>query len=175
MGCDAKTRSGNMVLVGFMGTGKTTVGALLAERLGWRFVDLDEAIEQRVGMSIPELFESQGEAAFRSLESEMVGELAAQAGWVISCGGGIVKNPNNIAVLEASGSMVCLTAEAETILERVGDDTHRPLLAGADRLQRIRDLLAERAAMYEQFERQVPTDGLQPDEIVDAVIAVVSP
>jgi shikimate kinase len=163
----------NIVLVGFMGTGKTTVGQALAQQRGLSFVDLDDAIVAAAGKSIPEIFSEEGEEAFRAQERAVVLAAAAKTGQVISCGGGIVKDSANIAALEATGDLVCLTASAKTILERVGADTNRPLLAGGDRLTRIQALLLERAPFYDKIDRQVATDGLTPEQIAAAVIAAI--
>jgi len=165
--------SRNIVLVGFMGTGKTTVGKLLAEDMGRVFVDLDDAIVEQAGISIPELFESRGEEGFREVERAVVVAEAAGSGKVISCGGGIVKNPENIELLAERGELVCLTAKPETILERVGSDSNRPLLAGENRLARIRALLDERAPLYAQIKRHVATDGRSPAQIATAVQKVI--
>lgn len=165
--------SKNIVLVGFMGTGKTTVGQTLADQLARSFIDLDEAIVAAAGKSIPEIFSDEGEEAFRAQERVVVLSAAAKTGQVISCGGGIVKDSANIAALAATGDLVCLTATAETILERVGAETHRPLLAGGDRLTRIQELLAERAPFYARIDRQVATDGRVPEQIAEDVIAAI--
>lgn len=162
----------NVVLTGFMGTGKSTVGRLLAERLGYAFVDTDAVIVERHG-PIPEIFATRGEAAFRTLEREVAAELAAADGHVIATGGRMLLDPSNAAVLGASGRVLCLTAELDTILARVAADgvAHdRPLLAGPDVEARIEALLAERAEGYGAFE-QVATDRRSPAEIVDAIIA----
>lgn len=163
----------NIVLVGFMGTGKTTVGQALADQLARSFIDLDEAVVAASGKSIPEIFSEEGEEVFRAQERAVVLAAASKSGQVISCGGGIVKDSANIASLAATGDLVCLTATAETILERIGADTNRPLLAGGDRLTRIQELLAERAPFYARIDRQVATDGLDLDQIAEAVIAAI--
>ncbi|MFT5498849.1 MAG: shikimate kinase [Kiritimatiellia bacterium] len=157
--------SRNIVLLGFMGTGKTTVSQALATELGYPAIDLDACIEAKAGRSIPEIFEQDGEDAFRALEHQIVKEVASRRNQVISCGGGIVKNPANIDLLRASGTLFCLTATPETILERVGQETHRPLLAGENRLDRIRILLDERAPLYAQIREQVATDGKTPQAL----------
>ncbi|HSR87697.1 MAG TPA: shikimate kinase, partial [Pontiella sp.] len=120
----------NIVLVGFMGSGKTTVGKLIAEKTGMPLLDMDSIIEDRAGKTINEIFADEGEAHFRSLERSLVQELAATAGNIISTGGGIVLNSQNIADFEKSGLVVCLLADAETVLDRVKHDASRPLLAG---------------------------------------------
>ena len=138
----------NIILTGFMGTGKTAVGREVAARLGRPFVDLDDLIVQRAGKAIPEIFAQDGEPAFRALEAAICGEMAAPAGLVIATGGGAVVNPANREALAAGGTVICLEADLETILQRVGRGDDRPMLAGPDRVARIRELLAARAEAY---------------------------
>lgn len=157
----------NIVLTGFMGTGKTTVGKRLAKRLDYDFVDTDVLIEQRAGRSIPEIFEHGGEAVFRQLEAEIAQELALSERLVIATGGGMMVNPDNAAVLSQSGLVFCLVASPEEILSRLLRDTDhpRPLLAVPDPHERILALLRQREAVYGRFP-QLVTTGKQPDEIV---------
>ena len=138
----------NIILTGFMGTGKTAVGREVAARLGRPFVDLDDLIVQRAGKSIPEIFAQDGEPAFRALEAAVCGEMAAPAGLVIATGGGAVVNPANREALAAGGTVICLEADLETILQRVGRGDDRPMLASPDRVARIRELLAAHAEAY---------------------------
>lgn len=168
MGTEVK----NIVLVGFMGTGKSRVGRLLAKRLGLDFVDMDALIEERQGKPIPRIFAEEGEPAFRRMERELVRELAAREGQVIACGGGIVLNPDNLADYAATGLVVCLSAAPDTILERVAHETHRPLLAEGDKLQKIRDLLARRQPLYGAVPHQVPTDGLSAEDVAERILAL---
>ena len=160
---------GNVVLTGFMGTGKTTVGRILADLLGYEFVDTDDVIIARHG-PIETIFSERGEEAFRELEREVARELAGRDGLVISTGGRLMLDPDNAAVLGASGRVFCLTASAETIAARVLDGPARPLLAGPDPLARIRSLLAERAAGYARFE-QIATDSLTAFDIANEIAA----
>jgi shikimate kinase len=148
----------NIILVGFMGTGKTTVGRLLAEQTGMPLVDMDAMIEERAGKSINEIFAEDGETHFRTLERAMVRELSAQSGQIVSTGGGIVLNPDNIADFEQTGLVVCLLASAETVLERVRHDTTRPLLAG-DKEAKILQLLESRKPFYESITHKIDTNG----------------
>jgi shikimate kinase len=156
--------------MGFMGTGKTSTGRVVAEQLSRRFVDMDELIEQRENASIPEIFASRGEPHFRRLERSMVVELAAQQDLVIAPGGGIVLNADNTADLARTGVVIGLRARPQTILKRVGHDTRRPLLQGGDKLQKIQDLLAKRQALYDALPYRLDTDGLSPSEVADQVL-----
>lgn len=161
----------NVVLTGFMGTGKSTVGRLLAERTGRAFVDTDAIVEERHG-PIPEIFVTHGEDAFRRFEREVAAELADLDGLVIGTGGRLLLDPVNAEALGGSGRVFCLTASVDTILRRVAPDgaaAGRPLLAGADARQRITALLAERAEGYARFE-QVDTDGRSPVEVADEIL-----
>ena len=162
----------NIILTGFMGTGKTTVGRILAARLGHEFVDTDVLIEARTGRSIPTIFAEDGEAAFRQLERDVAAELAAQQGLVIATGGRLMLDPANAVALGATGYIFCLTATPELILARVMADEkaiERPLLQGPDPATRIRQLLAERASLYAQF-AQVDTAGLTPAEVAEQIL-----
>src|SRR4051794_3497386 len=162
-------RSANVVLTGFMGTGKTTVGRLLADLLGYEFVDTDELIVAQHG-PIDVIFRVRGEPAFRALERDVAGVLAERERLVISTGGRMMLDPDIAGVLAAGARVFCLTASPETIAARVLNGPERPLLAGDDPIARIRSLLAERAAGYARFE-QVATDSLTAAEIAHDLAA----
>lgn len=159
----------NLVLTGFMGTGKTTVGRILAGRLGYDFVDTDAVIESRAG-PIHEIFERDGEAGFREMERTVARELAGRTRLVIATGGRMMLDPECAACLEPGADVVCLTAGAETIIERVGDTASRPLLDVPEAPARVRELLAERAEGYGRFPA-VDTEGRSPEQVADAVTA----
>jgi len=165
----------NIVLVGFMGTGKTAVGELLAGQLGKTLVDMDSMIAEREGKSIPRIFAEDGEPRFRALERALVQELAGRTDLVVSTGGGIVLNAANVEDFARSGLVVCLTATAETILERVGDDTNRPLLAVEDKLGKIKELLAVRQSYYDAVPCQLATDGKSPAAVAAEICALYEP
>lgn len=148
----------NIVLVGFMGSGKTTVGKLIAGKTGMPLIDMDTIIEERAGKTINEIFADEGEAHFRALERALVQELSATQGNIISTGGGIVLNPDNIADFERTGLVVCLLVDAETVLDRVRHDTSRPLLAG-DKEAKILQLLESRKSLYESITHNIDTSG----------------
>lgn len=161
----------NIVLTGFMGTGKSTVGRLVAARLGRTFVDTDELIEARHG-PVAEIFAEHGEHRFRAIEREVAAELGGQRGLVVATGGRMLLDPANEESLGATGIVVCLRADVEALVARLGTEAdHRPLLRG-DPEARIRQLLAERAPAYARFP-QVGTDARTPDEVADAVIRLV--
>lgn len=165
-----RMREGNIVLVGFMGTGKSAVGRILAERLGRPLVDMDTLIEERQGKPIPRIFDEDGEPHFRALERVLVQELSGRTGLVISAGGGIVLDEGNIADFSRTGLVACLSACAEQILARVKNDANRPLLAVADKLGKIRELLSARKSFYDAVPFQVDTNGKSPAEVADAVL-----
>ena len=162
----------NIALLGFMGTGKSTVAGLLARRLGRRVVEMDAVIEQRAGKPISAIFAEEGEPHFRQLERALVQELAAQRGLVISCGGGVVLNPDNVRDLGATGLVVCLTATPQVVLQRVAAATHRPLLEGGDKAHKILDLLASRRALYAAVPHGIDTSARTPEEITDLILAL---
>jgi shikimate kinase len=160
----------NIVLVGFMGSGKSSTGRYLAEKLGRLFLDMDTEIERREGRPIPQIFAQNGEPYFRQLERRLVQELAARTGMVIAPGGGIVLNPDNVRDFAASGLVVNLRVSPEWVLKRVGQDPNRPLLQGGDPLPRIRELMEKRKALYAAVPHQVETDGLTPEAVGDRVL-----
>ncbi|MDP6491717.1 MAG: shikimate kinase [Kiritimatiellia bacterium] len=162
----------NIVLIGFMGTGKTSVGHVLAERLGLAFVDMDASIEEREGRPITEIFATDGEPYFRTVERAVVQELATKDGLVIGTGGGVVLDPDNISDFSATGLVVCLQATPETILERVAHDTNRPLLAGDDKMQKILGILDKRRHLYAALPHQVDTNGLTVDDVAEMIVAL---
>lgn len=160
----------SIILAGFMGTGKTTVGKLLAARLGRTFTDMDDCIVRRAGRSIPEIFAADGEPAFRALERQVVIELSAQSGLVVATGGGVVLNPDNIRDFSACGLLVCLTASPDVILARLRGDTGRPLLNTGDKGEKIRSLLASRQHLYEAIPLRINTDALAADAIARRIL-----
>ena len=163
----------NIVLIGFMGTGKTSTGKVLAQRLGKAFIDMDSRIEEEYGQTIPQMFATKGEAYFRQCEKEMVKKVAARANAVISTGGGTIKDAENVALLKQSGLLVCLTAQPEVILERTERKGERPVLDGADagdRLSAIESLLAEREQFYRQADFAIDTTELSPLQVVERII-----
>jgi shikimate kinase len=164
----------NIILTGFMGTGKTTRGQLLAEKIGYQFVDTDALIEQQTGKTIADLFQSYGETAFRKLESELVENLAEQQGLVIATGGGLVLNPNNVAMLSKTGKIICLTASPEEILARVSKQQGvRPLLQGENPLGKITQLLQQRDSVYRQFP-QLSTSKFSRDQLVGEILKLTN-
>jgi shikimate kinase len=154
----------NIVLTGFMATGKTTIGQLVAYELGRSFVDTDALIVAQAGQSIPQIFATKGEAAFRALEAQTTQYLAAQTELVIATGGGMLVNGDNLAVLSASGCVICLTATPETIAERIQAEDGRPL-AG-----QWRELYAARQSAYAAMPHHVATDDRNPNVIAQEVI-----
>ena len=160
---------GNIVLTGFMGTGKTSVGLILAERLGWPFVDTDALIEARAGRSVGDIINRDGEAIFRQLERAVCQEVAAGHEQVIATGGGALLDSLNRAALLESGMVVCLTCHPEEIARRLDGDRTRPLLAG-DAVVRIQELLAARQPVYDALPYHVDTTHLTPEETTDEVL-----
>ena len=143
----------NIIFTGFMGTGKTTVGKLLAEKLGRDFIDTDNLIEQRQGLTIPEIFDQLGEAAFRQMEAEIAKELGQRKGLVISTGGRLMLDPANVEALSVNGRVFCLVATPQEILSRIEGDTdhHRPLLDVPNPGEQIVELLQARKRAISVF------------------------
>jgi shikimate kinase len=148
----------NIALIGFMGTGKSSVGRLIAEQLHYSFLDTDELIESRAGKSVSAIFADEGEPAFRKMEQAVVAELASRNRFIFSTGGGLGANESNLASLKEHALVVCLWASPEKIWERVRSQTHRPLLREADPLAKIRELLAARERFYKQADVLLNTE-----------------
>jgi len=161
----------NIALTGFMATGKTTIGRLLAGQLGYEFVDTDHLIEDRCGQTIAEIFREKGETAFRAMEADIARELGDKEGLVIATGGGLVLYPANVAALKSQGRIFCLLATPEAIMARVSRDASvRPLLEGPNPMERIMGLMKDREKTYMHF-TQVETTGKTPDEVVRILLA----
>lgn len=152
-------------LIGFMGAGKSTVARCLCKMYGLQLVEMDETIASEEGMSIPDIFATKGEAYFRSRETTLL-ERAAQAGTVISCGGGVAMRQENVRLMQEKGIVVLLKATPETVFERVKYSTDRPLLNGNMTLEHVSELLEVRRPYYEATaEVTILTDGKTPEEI----------
>lgn len=158
-----------IVLMGFMGTGKSEVGRRLAQRLGRAFVDTDQLVEERAGKRVAAIFSEQGEPAFRALERDAVAEAAGRGGAVVAVGGGAVLDPENVRCLREAGVLVHLTARPEIILRRVGTGAGRPLLADDPRAA-VQRILAERGPVYEAAaDVTVDTSDRTADEVVQEI------
>lgn len=144
-------KNNNIFLVGLMGAGKTTIGRLLARRLGMHFVDSDHEIEARTGASVPWIFEIEGEPSFRRREADMIRELTAGSGLVLATGGGAVLNPDSRRLLSERGTVIYLRASVNSILARTSHDKNRPLLQTADPRKKLEDLTAQREPLYREI------------------------
>ncbi|WP_346354477.1 shikimate kinase [Azotosporobacter soli] len=160
----------NIVLIGFMGTGKSTVGRLLARRLGRPFVDSDKKIEMWHGMTIKEMFAQHGEAYFRQCEQEAIARLARYRHAVIATGGGVVLLEENMFRLRQHGVIIALTAELDMILARTSRKDVRPLLNKGEREKTVRELLNGRIERYQQADCVVDTTKLSPPQVVEKIM-----
>ncbi len=164
----------NIVITGFMGTGKSAVGKELARRLGRPFVDMDALIEEREGRTISQIFAERGEPYFRRLEVEIVEELAARQGLVIATGGGTLILNQNRERMTATGIVICLWANEDELIKRLAEDTSRPLLDRPDKEAHLRRLLAQRRAAYLRLPYHVDTTGKSVDQVVDEILALLT-
>lgn len=163
----------NIVLIGFMGTGKTSIGKLLAKKLGYRFIDTDTMIEEESSKSITEIFDFHGEDYFRKLERDVAARVSKEQKSVISTGGGIVLNAENMQRLSSTGTIICLKGHPDVLLSRLGQSRHRPLLAGANPLELITKKLESRRHLY-NGDLNLDTSFLSPDEVVNRIIAFLN-
>lgn len=160
----------NIVLIGFMGTGKSTTGRLLARRLVRPFIDIDRRIEMKAGMSVYDIFKVYGEKHFRELEKQVIFSVSRYTNTIIATGGGAVLDSGNISRLRENGIIVLLTASPEVILERTARRNERPLLAGEDKKARIVSLLNQRQKFYDCADYKIDTSNLMPYVVVDMVV-----
>ncbi|MFD2670251.1 shikimate kinase [Marinicrinis sediminis] len=170
---EIKNQIDNIILIGFMGTGKSTVGKELVEQLGWDFVDTDVCIVEEAGMTIPEIFERFGEAHFRDLEHRVLAKVLEQRQQIVSTGGGAVLREENRTLMGSKGMVVALTATKETIFDRVKQDENRPLLQGGA-WQKIEALLKEREHAYSFANLTIATDDLDKHQIAKRIMQACS-
>ncbi len=164
----------NIILIGFMGTGKSTVGIKLAEKLKMQFIDMDREIEKLTGMSIPMLFKKHGEIRFRSEEQLMSQKLGRRSNLVIATGGGVVLNSENIEALRQNGMLICLDADPQVILARVNRKKgSRPLLKKNLGTEDIEKMLSDREDYYARADYRIDTSGKEMDKIVQEIIQLL--
>ncbi|MEE2908944.1 MAG: shikimate kinase [Candidatus Poribacteria bacterium] len=165
--------SANIVLVGFMGTGKSTVGRVIAQKLGFHFIDTDDVIEQTSKAKISDIFAEHGEVYFRDLESQAVKSVALMKNQVVATGGGVVLRSSNIDLLRTGGPVFCLNATPKAIWDRVRSSQSRPLLRGPDPLKKIETLLDKRAPYYALADHQIETTGVSVDRVANEIISYI--
>ena len=158
-------------LIGFMGSGKSTIARMLQNYLGCKLVEMDEQIVEEQGMSINDIFAQYGEDRFRDIESELVARIGAEGGAVVSCGGGVVVRPKNTQTMKQTGRIIFLTASPETIYERVKNSTDRPILNGHMNVEYIAELMEKRRSLYEEAcDIRIVTDGKTKETIAQEII-----
>ena len=162
----------NLYLVGFMGTGKSTVGRQLAKLMDFQFLDSDHEIERVAGKPVSAIFAEQGEPGFRKLEREFVEGGHPEQGCVVACGGGLVVPAGMLELLRSRGIVICLHAPIEAILQRILHTTHRPLMQGDDPSQRLRELYAQREELYRRTGTMILTDNRTLREIAAHALRV---
>jgi shikimate kinase len=164
-------RGQSIVLIGFMGAGKSSIGRMLARRTGLPRFDTDDMIEARLGLPVPEIFARFGEEKFRDAETEILKELSATQPAIIVTGGGIVLRPENVKMLQALGNVVSLEADDETLFRRVSRKTSRPLLQTENPKATMLELLRTREPLYrEAADVRLDTSGLRHEEVADAIL-----
>ena len=163
----------NIIITGFMGTGKSVVAKELARKLKMEFTDIDRIIEERHGMSVADIFTGQGEKYFREQENKLVKELSQKENTVIATGGGTLLSSDNARILGQRGQIICLYADSQTIYNRVNKKNNRPLLKRENVLSEINRLLKERKKAYNNFTTKIDTTNLSIQEVVDKIIALL--
>ncbi len=157
-----------------MGTGKTSVGKLLAKNKKWQFLDLDELIELREKRSISDIFSQDGEPYFRKLEKRALKQVSQEKKFVVACGGGIVLDKENIKIMKATGKVICLTALPDVILSRTCGYAHRPLLNVTDPKKQIELLLKLRAPFYAQADKTIDTSKIPVKKVVEKITRIIT-
>lgn len=169
-----KINKENIILIGFMGCGKTTIGEKLAYKLNYNFVDSDKQLQKEAGISINDIFKLYGENYFRKLENSIISSIAKLKKQVIATGGGIIKNENNIKLLKKSGIILYLKASPEHIYNNIKNDTSRPLLQCEDKLAKIKELLGERENLYQMYcDISIEVSNHSIDNIINQIIGFI--
>ena len=163
----------NIILVGFMGTGKTTIATALAHRLKMHYVSTDDLIEKKEKSTINEIFTRKGEEYFRDVEASVIRDIADKENLVIDAGGGAVLREDNMANFRSNGVVICLAADEETIMARTKKYKHRPLLNVEDPKRRIRELLVKRAPFYAKADHCIDTGKLTAKQVIDRIVEIV--
>ena len=163
----------NIVLVGFMGTGKTTIATGLSHALGMRYVSIDDMIEHREKCTINEIFTESGEEYFRDVERSVIKDVSCMDALVIDTGGGAMIRDENVAYMKSNGIVICLTAAEDVIMERTKKYKHRPLLNVEDPKRKIRDLIAKRAPSYAKADYTIDTGELTARQVIEKIAEIV--
>jgi len=163
----------NIVLVGFMGTGKTSVGRLLTQKTGMKYISTDEVIEDRERRSINDIFKKSGEACFRKIEKEIVKKVSGLDRFIIDAGGGAVLDEENVRNLKQNGKIICLEAGADVILERTKRYRHRPLLNVDNPRVKVEELLKARAPFYAQADVSIDTTDLTIEQVAEEIKKII--
>ena len=161
----------NIYLVGFMGSGKSTVGKILAEKLNMNFIDIDKLIEEKEGMEIKDIFEQKGESYFRELERKQIEAIVKQEGLVVSTGGGLGANLDNMNLIKKNGDVVWLDVSLNTVLDRLKNDQDRPLLKQST--EKIKQLFEERKNVYRLANIRINADKKTPSQIVEEILTKI--
>ena len=166
----------NIVLIGMRGSGKTTVGKILAQKMGREFIELDELITRKAGFSIPEIVGKYGWEKFRDIEEELTGEVAGRVNIINASGGGVVTREKNIVKLKKSGILVWLQASVDTLVNRIGEDSERPpLVSGRTQREDMELTLKERKPLYQQAtDLTINTENKTPEEVAEAIINLLA-
>ncbi|MCK9554639.1 shikimate kinase [bacterium] len=160
----------NIVLFGFMASGKSTVAKILSKKLNMKYIEMDDEIEKEANMSIPEIFNKKGEKYFRNLEKTLSKKLSGSENLIISTGGGVVLDEENIKNLGKNGITFSLIVSPEKVIKRTEKSTHRPLLNTSDKKKQIGKLLQQRKTYYEKADYIVDTNNLSPETVADTII-----
>jgi len=164
----------NIYIVGFMGCGKSTIARGVSQVTGREFIDMDEVIEVEAGQAIVDIFKNQGEGAFRQMERALLLRLAIKDNLIVSCGGGLICNQENIATLKESGTVICLKSTPETIFERTKKFEHRPLLNVENPIEKIRQLLVERSVYYEQSDYLIDNNNQSLESVISSIVTIIN-
>jgi shikimate kinase len=161
----------NIYLVGFMGSGKSTVGKILAEKLNMNFIDIDKLIEEKEGMKIKDIFEQKGESYFRELERKQIEAIVNQEGVIVSTGGGLGANLDNMNLMKKNGDVIWLDVSLNTVLDRLKNDQDRPLLKQPT--EKIKQLFEERKNVYRLANIRINADKKTPSQIVEEILTKI--